>query len=79
MEAPFKEGVPYFSRQEEARARSIAAARQDKSSIDDLHIPIDDLDSIKFVQRVRKETTDWVKLWRGQGTVQNILSYITRT
>ena len=73
MEAPFKKGVPYFSRQEEAQARSIATARQDKSSIEDLHVPVDDTDTVNFVQRVREETTEWVKVWRIQGTVTHVL------
>ena len=70
MEAPFTEGVPYLSRQEEARARSIAAARRDRTSIADIQIPADDIGSIEFVRRVRQEVREWVENLRDPSIVR---------
>ena len=72
MEAPFTEGVPYLSRQEEARARSIAAARRDKTSVADIKVPADDIGSIEFVQRVRREVTEWVENLRDPSIVRAV-------
>lgn len=72
MEAPFTEGVPYLSRQEEARARSIAAARRDKTSVADIKIPADDIDSIEFFQRVRREVRQWLANLRDPSVVRAI-------
>ena len=59
MEAPFLEGVPYLSRDEEASARHIALARQNKNAFSDIEIKADDLDSLDFVRRVRHEIETW--------------------
>lgn len=59
MEAPFLQGVPYFSREEEAAARSIALARMSKSSVADIHLNPSDVESFKFLRRVRQEVFDW--------------------
>ena len=72
MEAPFTEGVPYLSRQEEARARSIAAARRDKTSVADIKIPADDIDSIEFFQRVRREVRQWIENLRDPRIVRAV-------
>ena len=72
MEAPFTEGVPYLSRQEEARARSIAAARRDKTSVADIKIPADDIDSIEFFQRVRREVRQWIENLRDPSIVRAV-------
>lgn len=61
MEAPFLEGVPYYSREEEAAARAIALARQDKTSVPDLTIKKDDSEALEFVCRVREEIDAWKK------------------
>ena len=74
MEAPFKDGVRYYSRQEEAKARSIAATRMDRKNIPDIAISDNDLDSKAFIQRVREEVMEWVRLWRGQQTVRGFLA-----
>ena len=72
MEAPFTEGVPYLSRQEEARARLIAAARWDRSSVADVNIPADDIGSIEFVRRVRKEVREWIGRVRDPNKVRAV-------
>ncbi len=59
MEAPYLEGVPYLSREEEASARRILLARQDKNAIADIQINADDLDSLEFVRRVRHDIELW--------------------
>ena len=59
MEAPFFEGVPYFSREEEAASRAAEAAKHDRSSFADIFIRDGDTESLDFVRRVRQEITDW--------------------
>ena len=59
MEAPFFEGVPYFSRAEEAASRAAEAAKRDKNSFADIFIRDGDTESLKFIQRVRQEVTAW--------------------
>ena len=59
MEAPFLEGVPYLSREEEAVARAVAIARQDKSSVPDLAIKKDDIEALDFLRRIREEIDVW--------------------
>ena len=59
MEAPFLEGVPYLSREEEAASRAAESAKRDKSSFADIFIRDGDTESLDFIQRVRQEVTDW--------------------
>lgn len=59
MEAPFLEGVPYLSREEEASARRISLARQNRNYTADIQIKADDLDSLDFVRRVRHDIEVW--------------------
>lgn len=66
MDAPFIQGVPYFSRVEEARARSIARSRLDKNSVPTIIIKAGDVESFELVKRVRLE----VAAWRNLSTVR---------
>lgn len=59
MDAPFLQGVPYYSREEELAARKAASARQNKTSVPDIDITKDDTESLKFIQRVRSEIDTW--------------------
>lgn len=61
MEAPFLEGVPYFSREEEANARRV---REERSIFTDIDIDGDDIESLKFVKAVTEEIEAW-KVQRG--------------
>ena len=61
MDAPFLEGVPYLSREEEALARELELSRLNKTSIADIQLKSDDTESITFVQRVREEVEVWKK------------------
>ena len=61
MEAPFLEGVPYFSREEEATARRL---RDERAVYTDIDIDRDDLESLKFVKAVTDEIDAW-KAHRG--------------
>ena len=72
MEAPFTEGVPYLSRQEESRARTIAAARWDRSGVAIIKIPADDTGSIEFVRRVRQEVKEWIERVRDPSIVRAV-------
>lgn len=84
MEAPFLQGVPYFSREEEKTAREIAAARQNKDSVPDISIQEGDTTSFELIRRVRRE----VAAWKNRGTVGRfpltqllhvLTSYLART
>lgn len=66
MEAPFLEGVPYFSREEEAASRAAEVAKRDRNSFADIFIRDEDTESLEFIQRVRQEVTDW----RNRGTTE---------
>lgn len=65
MEAPFLEGVPYLSREEEALARRMLLARQNRTAVADIQIKADDLDSLDFVRRVRHD----IEVWRNRDEV----------
>ena len=72
MEAPFLEGVPYFSREEEAESRAAEVAKRDRNNFADIFIRDGDIESLQFIQRVRQE----VITWRNRGTVSSKLSPI---
>lgn len=59
MDAPFSEGIPFFSREEESRARTAAASRRNKSEIKDIYIKDEDVESFEFIRGVRREIQDW--------------------
>lgn len=59
MDAPFLDGIPYLSRNEELDARLKAAARQDKAGFAILEIPANDVDTQQFMKRVRSEIGVW--------------------
>ena len=59
IEAPFKTGVPYLSRLEEARARQIEESRNDKANIPDILIKKEDSEAADFVARVREDIIKW--------------------
>ena len=59
MDAPFRDGVSYLSRQEEARARQIESERQDKSKMVDIVIKDDDVESLRFAAKVRADISKW--------------------
>lgn len=59
MDAPFLDGIPYLSRNEELDTRLKAAARQDKAGFAILDIPANDTDTHQFMKRVRSEIGDW--------------------
>lgn len=73
MDAPFLEGVPYFSREEEAASRAAEVAKRDRNNFADIFIRDGDTESLEFVQRVRQE----VKAWRNRSTVSSLLLPIT--
>lgn len=59
MDAPFVQGVPYFSREEELTARKSNFARQNMAGIADIDIKNDDTESLNFIQRVHLEIDAW--------------------
>ena len=68
MEAPFSEGVPYFSREEEATSRAAELAKRDRSYFADIFIRDGDTESLEFIRRVRQEVT----AWRNRSTVSSL-------
>lgn len=83
MEAPFMEGVPYFSRKEEAVSRAAEVAKLDRNRFADIFIRDDDTESLRFIQRVRQEIT----VWRSRTTVcsrfyqipQELFTYVSNS
>lgn len=69
MDAPYLEGVPYFSRKEEAESRAAEVAKRDRNNFADIFIRDGDSESLKFIQRVRREIT----AWRDRKTVSTLL------
>ena len=59
MDAPYMEGVPYFSRKEEAQSRAAEVAKWNRNSFADIFIRDGDTESLKFIQRVRQDITAW--------------------
>lgn len=59
LDAPFLNGVPYLSRDEEAFARLKATAREDGAAIADIFLKPEDLDSLKFVRQAREDIKTW--------------------
>ncbi|KAL8935957.1 MAG: hypothetical protein Q9216_005173 [Gyalolechia sp. 2 TL-2023] len=59
MEAPFLEGVHYFSRAEETTARRLATQRQDRASIADIQPRPDDVESLELLKRLQQEVIAW--------------------
>ncbi|KAL8690752.1 MAG: hypothetical protein Q9218_003873 [Villophora microphyllina] len=57
MDGPFLEGVPYFSRAEEAAARRLDAEQKDRARMVD--IKIRDAEAESFMRRVREEVLSW--------------------
>lgn len=68
MDSPFVMGVPYLSRDEEVLARKLGNARGDRSAFVDIAIKPTDVESIKFIQRVRGE----IEVWKAAKTVRHI-------
>lgn len=56
MEAPFLEGVSYFSREEEALSKQ---RREHKSVFTDIEIDPNDLETSNFVKNVTEQIENW--------------------
>ena len=61
IDAPFLEGVPYLSREEEVGAVKAELARADKEGISDIHLRPEDTTSLNFVKETRKKIEEWRK------------------
>jgi poly(A)-specific ribonuclease len=59
LSEPFTRGVPYLSRDEEKMAKQKAKKRQDKSRFDDIQLPEDDVETFRFLEKVRGEINGW--------------------
>jgi len=61
LEEPFKNGVPYLSRDEEKLAKQKAKDREDKSRFADIELQENDIQAIDFMNKIRQETNQWLK------------------
>lgn len=59
LEKPFKDGVPYLSHEEAARAKEIAYNRLKRKHIEDIHLNEDEKESLAFLVGVRIEIDQW--------------------
>ena len=59
MGSPFTKGVAYLSREEEATAIDIEAAKRDRNAIEDIQLRSDEVESIRFVRKAREEIENW--------------------
>lgn len=62
FEGPFRRGLPYLSRNEEATAIKNEKARLDRNAIADIHLRPDEVDALEFVRRTRGKILKWLKL-----------------
>lgn len=72
MDAPFVDGIPYLSRNEELDARLKAAAQQDRAGFAVLEIPANDIDTHQFMKRVRSE----IGVWKDNKEVSGISNFL---
>jgi poly(A)-specific ribonuclease len=63
---PFTRGVPYLSGDEEEKAKQKAQERQDKSRFDDIQLPEDDVETFRFLDKVRGEINEWKRLGKSE-------------
>jgi hypothetical protein len=63
MEAPYTEGLPYLSREEEAQVKADLIQRDNFSNIiSDLDVKDTDEESLQFLKSVRRDIDEWVAL-----------------
>jgi poly(A)-specific ribonuclease len=61
MDAPFTEGLPYLSREEETRAKArLLERQQQKAAIRDIDVRDMDLESLEFLNDVRRQIDAWM-------------------
>jgi poly(A)-specific ribonuclease len=61
MDAPFTEGLPYLSREEETRATArLSERQQQKATIRDIDVRDMDLESLEFLNDVRRQIDAWM-------------------
>ncbi|KAK2753240.1 hypothetical protein FQN54_007931 [Arachnomyces sp. PD_36] len=67
MEAPYTDGLPYLSRQEEAQVKIDLIERNNFSSIiSDIDVKDTDAESLDFLQAVRRDIDEWLALGDGE-------------
>ncbi|KAI9801093.1 MAG: Mitochondrial beta-keto-acyl synthase [Piccolia ochrophora] len=72
IEAPFKDGVPYLSRKEEAAARRIAMQRPDRMAFADINLREEDVEAVRFVSNTRALILSWKAQPAPRGDFLNI-------
>lgn len=61
FDLPFREGVPYLSRNEAALARKAGLDRLDRSIIPDIQLKVEDVQALGFLTRVRNDINTWLE------------------
>ncbi|KAK7514655.1 ribonuclease H-like domain-containing protein [Phyllosticta citriasiana] len=73
MELPMTSGVPYLSRDEAKKAKKLAHARWDKSTVQDVQLQEHEVDSLKFVKKVRIAVDQWEQTGKPSPDFLNIV------
>lgn len=61
MDLPMTMGVPYLSRDEAKKAKKLAYARWDRSTVQDVQLQEHEVESLEFVKKVRIVVEEWEK------------------
>ena len=63
MDAPFTEGLPYLSRDEESQAEARLLGQQQRlATLADINVKDTDLESVKFLKDVRGQIDEWIAM-----------------
>jgi hypothetical protein len=77
IEEPFKYGVPYLSRDEAELAKQKAKDRNDPNRFTDMVFEKNDTQAIDFMDKIRKETNQWLSTRRPDFDSFTIVSHVT--
>ncbi|KAF2456472.1 ribonuclease H-like domain-containing protein [Lineolata rhizophorae] len=62
FDLPFRSGVPYLSRDEDRKAWERALERLNRAKVEDIQLDGSQEELLKFVERVRNEIKEWLKI-----------------
>lgn len=74
LQEPFKDGLPYLSRDEAQVAKQKAKAREDKGRFENIFFAENDIQGPAFVEKIRAETNEWLKTGKPDIESFNIVS-----
>ncbi|KAK8191461.1 ribonuclease H-like domain-containing protein [Phyllosticta capitalensis] len=73
MDLPMTMGVPYLSRDEAKKAKKLAYARWDRSTVQDVQLQEHEVESLEFVKKVRIVVEEWEKTGKPSPDFLNIV------